>query len=169
MNLLKPMSQEEFSANPFNMIGKDWMLITAEKDGKVNSMTASWGGLGVMWGKNVVYMVVRKSRFTKTLIDGTDTFSLSFFDHEKYAKMLGYMGKVSGRDEDKIKTAGVTVEHYEGTPYIAEASKVFVCKKMYCQPMTSESFIDKSLIDKWYKDDDYHDLYIGEIVEVLSK
>ncbi len=169
MNSLKPMLQEEFEANPFNMIGKEWMLITAEKDGKANSMTASWGGLGVMWGKNVVYIVVRKSRFTKTLIDGSDTFSLSFFDHEKYAKMLGYMGKVSGKDEDKIKTAGVTVEHYEGTPYIGEASKVFICKKMCCQPISKDSFIDEKINETWYKDNDYHDLYIGEIIEILSK
>ena len=33
--------------NSLKMIGKDWMLITAEDKalGKVNAMTASWGGL----------------------------------------------------------------------------------------------------------------------------
>ena len=36
------------------MIGKDWLLITAEKEGIANTMTASWGGLGVIWGKNTI-------------------------------------------------------------------------------------------------------------------
>ena len=37
---------DAFIENPFTLIGKQWMLITAEKEGKVNTMTASWGGLG---------------------------------------------------------------------------------------------------------------------------
>ncbi len=44
---------EDFKQSPFELIGKGWMLITAEKDSKVNTMTASWGGFGVMWGKNI--------------------------------------------------------------------------------------------------------------------
>lgn len=41
------------------MIGKEWLLITAEKDGKANTMTASWGGVGVLWGKNVATLYIR--------------------------------------------------------------------------------------------------------------
>lgn len=47
----KEINTDEFSFSPFKVIGKDWMLITAQKDNKVNTMTASWGGLGVMWGE----------------------------------------------------------------------------------------------------------------------
>ena len=39
--------------NPFKMIGKDWMLVTAGDQNGWNTMTASWGFMGVMWGKNV--------------------------------------------------------------------------------------------------------------------
>ena len=49
----KEIKPEELTKNPFHMIGKEWMLVTAEKDGKVNTMTASWGGVGIMWGKPV--------------------------------------------------------------------------------------------------------------------
>ena len=55
----KEIKPEELTKNPFHMIGKEWMLVTAEKDGKVNTMTASWGGLGVMWGKNVAFVFIR--------------------------------------------------------------------------------------------------------------
>ncbi|MES9144000.1 hypothetical protein ABEP44_12785, partial [Cutibacterium acnes] len=54
---------EELNQSPFKLIGSDWTLITAEKEGKANTMTASWGGLGVMWGKNVAYIVIRPQRY----------------------------------------------------------------------------------------------------------
>ena len=66
------------------------MLITAEKDGKANTMTAGWGGLGVMWGKDVAFIVIRESRFTKEFVDGSEHFSLTFFG-EGYKKELGYL------------------------------------------------------------------------------
>jgi hypothetical protein len=77
LNEIKP---ELIEQNPFKLIGQDWMLITAEKDGKVNTMTASWGGFGVMWAKNVAYIVMRPQRYTKEFVDNSDTFSLTFFD-----------------------------------------------------------------------------------------
>ena len=88
----------KMSFNPFTKIGNEWMLITAEAGGKVNTMTASWGGMGVLWGKNVAFIFIRNSRFTKEFVDNSCNFSLGIFDHEKYADMLGYMGRVSGRD-----------------------------------------------------------------------
>lgn len=169
MSIFKSLDADQFDYSPFKMIGKDWMLITAQKDEKVNSMTASWGGMGVMWGKNVAFVVVRKSRYTKELIDGSDTFSLSFFDRDKYGKILSYMGSTSGRDEDKIEKSGLTVKHCKGIPFFSEATKVITCKKMCCQPINLESLIDEGIENQWYKDKDYHDLYIGEIVDILVK
>ena len=40
---------EELKDNPFDLIGKQWMLITAGNEEKCNTMTASWGGVGIMW------------------------------------------------------------------------------------------------------------------------
>ena len=65
-------------------------------------MTASWGGMGFMWNKNVVFAVVRPQRFTKTLIDKEDKFSLSFYG-EEYRKVLNYCGSASGKNEDKAR------------------------------------------------------------------
>ena len=81
---------------PFEKIGSEWMLISAKKDDRVNTMTASWGGLGVLWGKNVVTVYIRPQRYTKEFVDAQDTFTLSFFGGE-YMRELGYLGKVSGR------------------------------------------------------------------------
>lgn len=159
---------EKFNESPFQLIGKDWMLITAEKDGKVNTMTAAWGGFGVMWGKNVAYVVIRPQRYTKEFVDASDTFSLTFFGGDS-KKMLNYLGTTSGRDEDKIKKADLTVIYDDGVPYFEEATIAIFCKKLFAQDYKPESFIEKGIIDKWYPISDFHTLYIAEVTKILIK
>ena len=97
-----PIDMLEF--NPFTKIGKEWALVTTNADTKDNTMTISWGGMGVMWGKNVVYVFIRDTRYTKEFIDKNEFFSISFLD-ETYRQALNYCGAHSGRDEDKIANA----------------------------------------------------------------
>ena len=48
------VAPEDFDQSVFRLIGKEWMLVTAKnQEGKVNTMTASWGGLGVMWAVTI--------------------------------------------------------------------------------------------------------------------
>ncbi|ELC8442816.1 flavin reductase family protein [Clostridium perfringens] len=162
------IKNEELKESPFKLIGKDWMLITAKKDDKVNTMTASWGGLGVMWGKDVAYIVVRPQRYTKEFIDNSDTFSLTFFDDE-YKKTLGYLGKVSGRDEDKISNSNLTLNTCENTPYFEEGKVILVCKKLYGQYLDPKCFLEDGIDERWYPEKDYHMLYIAEIKNVLVR
>lgn len=158
------MALENFS-NAFDKIGKQWMLITAKDGDKVNTMTASWGGFGVLWGKNVAYIFVRQSRYTKEFIDKSDTLSLGFFAEDKKA-VLGYMGKVSGRDEDKIGKTGLTVKLIDDIPVFEEAEETLLCKKLFAGPISPENFIDKDIDVKWYADKDYHTMYVVEIMGI---
>lgn len=151
----------------FSLIGDRWMLVAAtDKSGRTNAMTASWGGMGVLWGKKVAFVFIRPQRYTKRFVDEAAKFTLSFFD-DSYKKMLGYMGKVSGKDEDKIAKSGLTVTDRNGAPVFKEASLTLVCKKMYRDTLKKENLIDKSIIEKWYPQKDYHDVYVAEIVEEL--
>lgn len=159
---------EELTKNPFQMIGKEWLLVAAEKEGKINAMTASWGGVGVMWGKNAAFLVIRPQRYTKEFIDVSETVSLSVLG-EAYRKTLGYFGSVSGREEDKIKKSGLTVAHDDKTPYFAEADTVIIGRKLYAQEYRPECFTDTALDEKWYPDKDYHTMYILEIEKILIK
>ncbi|QUH19779.1 flavin reductase [Alkaliphilus sp. B6464] len=168
MSEFMKVKPEEFNESPFKLIGKDWMLITAEKDGKVNTMTAAWGGFGVMWGKNVAYIVIGPQRYTKEFVDNSATFSLSFFD-DSSRKMLSYLGTTSGRDEDKIKKSNLTVIHEDNIPYFEEATKVVLCKKLFAQEYKPESFIYQEINEKWYPNSDHHTLYIAEITKILIK
>lgn len=151
----------------FSLIGDRWMLVAAtDKSGRTNAMTASWGGMGVLWGKKVAFVFIRPQRYTKRFVDEAEKFTLSFFD-DSYKNMLGYMGKVSGKDEDKIAKSGLTVTDRNGAPVFKEASLTLVCRKMYRDTLKEENLIDKSIIEKWYPQKDYHDVYVAEIVEEL--
>jgi flavin reductase (DIM6/NTAB) family NADH-FMN oxidoreductase RutF len=163
----KEITHDQFEHSPFKLLDKDWMLVTAAKEGKVNTMTASWGGFGVLWGKSVAYVVIRPQRYTKEFIDHSNTFSLSFFDNS-YKKQLGYLGSVSGRDTDKIQNSALTVtEAEEGTPYFAEAKIVILAKKLYAQELKPEHFTEIGLDEKFYPEHDYHTLYIAEVSKIL--
>lgn len=162
------ITPHDIEKNTFTAIGKDCFLITAKKDDKVNTMTAAWGGFGVMWNKNVAYIVIRPQRYTKDFVDFSDCFSLSFFDKE-FKDKLAYLGTVSGRDEDKISKAELTTVYEDNVPYFDEANMVVFCKKLFASEYTDDNFIDKELITKNYPNKDYHTLYIAEITKVLKK
>lgn len=158
----------ELAKNPFTMIGKEWMLVTAGDEQKANTMTASWGGLGVMWGKEVAFIVIRPQRYTKEFIDGGEHLSLCVLD-ESHRKTLSYLGTVSGRTEDKIQNSGLTLAFDESAPYFQEANTVLICKKLYAQEYRPECFLDADLDGKWYPNQDYHTMYICEIEKILQR
>ncbi|SDB22885.1 flavin reductase family protein [Eubacterium oxidoreducens] len=168
MHNFQPFDATTLDINPFRIFEKDWGVLTAMAGGKVNAMTVSWGGMGVIWGKKVATIYVRESRYTKELIDKSDVFSITFFD-EKYRSMLKYLGAASGRDENKIKTAGMKVNLHKEIPFIDEGNFAIVCKKMAAVPMPKETFTDASIDEQFYADGDYHTMYIGEIVEFLAR
>ena len=168
MGNFEELSLKNFTCNPFTKIGKEWMLVTAGNADKINTMTASWGSLGVMWGKNVAFTFIRPQRYTKKFIDQESTYSLCFFN-EEYKKTLSYLGTVSGKDEDKISTSGLTPCFLDATPCFEEARLVLVCKKLYAQELTPNCFIDSSLDEKWYEKKDYHMMYVSEIKKIYAK
>lgn len=131
-------------------------------------MTASWGGVGVLWGKNVVTTYIRPQRYTKEFVDAQDVFTITFFG-ENYRKALALCGKVSGRDADKIKEAGLTPYFVDGTTAFEEAEMVLVCRKLYADEIKSEKFIATENDERWYPEKDYHTMYIAEITKVLVK
>ena len=168
MAAFREIKPEEIGANPFRLVGSDWLLITAANAGKVNTMTASWGGFGVFWGKNAAAVVIRPTRYTKEFVDAAGRFSLCV-PGDAYRKELQYPGAVSGRDEDKIAKANLTILYEDGVPYFAESGLVLFCRSLYAQEMKADCFLDESLIGRWYPKLDFHTLYVGEIEKVLTK
>jgi len=169
---MKEIKFEELNDNAYNLIANDWMLITAGNKDSYNTMTASWGQLGSLWGhgggRKVATIYIRPSRYTKKFVDENEYFSLCFFD-EEYRKDLSYLGTVSGKDEDKVSKTKLTPVYDEKTTYFKEAKLVLICRKLYKQDILEECFIDKNIVEDSYPKRDFHTMYIGEIEEVYIK
>lgn len=148
--------------NPFSLIADDWMLVTAGDPSSWNTMTASWGGLGVLWNKNVAFSFIRPTRYTWSFMERFPRYTLSFFPPE-HRKALEFCGSRSGRDGDKVAAAGLSpIDLNHGAVSFAEARLVLQCRKLYAQDLAPESFVDAAL-DANYPKKDYHRLYVGEI------
>ena len=150
--------------NACKLIGKDWMLVCAGD----NAMTASWGGMGILWNKPVSFVFIRPQRYTYQMTEANDRLTLAFFD-ESYRDALRYFGKKSGRDGDKFAATGLTRAYTEsGTLYPAEARLVLTCRKLYTDMLRKEAFLDPALLGN-YLADDFHRMYVCEIDEVWIK
>ncbi len=146
------------------------MLITAKSGKGWNTMTASWGGMGVLWGKNVMFLFVRRSRYTHEFLEDGNTFTCSFFP-EQQQKALAYLGSHSGRDEDKVK-ASALVPKLLGDEYVSfeEANLVFACKKIGKTDMVPDHFaMPEDILGEIYSDKDWHTLYVGAIDKVYVR
>lgn len=169
MNDFIEITPEELERSPFHLIGKEWMLITApdgEKESGVNAMTASWGGLGVLWNTPVATVYVRPQRHTYSLLESCDRLALCFLGDE-HRKSLALCGTKSGADTDKVLECGLTVESVDGVGAIAESKTVMICKKLYSDDIKEERFIDRSHLSHY--NGDFHRFYILEIEKILIK
>lgn len=167
MNKFIEVSPAELNDNIFQKIGKDWMLVSAGQAGNFNTMTASWGGMGVLWNINVSFAFVRPSRFTYEFIEREKYFSLSFLG-EGNRRALQFCGSHSGRDTDKIAQTGLTPIFDAQAPYYDECSLALICRKIYFQDIEPKSFLDPAISGN-YRQEDYHRLYVGEILKVIKR
>ena len=143
MENFKQIDPAEITDNFIRAIGREWMLVTAGNRESCNTMTASWGLIGFIWGRPVAQFVIRPQRYTRE---------------------LEYCGSRTGRTEDKIRNAGLTVACTDdGVPAPAEARLILQCRKLYVGRIRPEGFVDRSCDTKWYPQHDYHEVYIAEI------
>lgn len=157
---------EEIGQNTFQLIGNDWMLVTAGPTSHYNTMTASWGGFGVIWNGPVCWCVIRPGRHTYGFINENPNFTLSFFD-EQHRPALEVCGTKSGRDIDKAAVTGLVPIACElpDTTAFAQARMILECKKIYTQDIDPTHFLDPE-IDRNYPQKDYHRMYFGSIERV---
>ncbi len=163
----KEIPINELKVNPVTMFSEGWAILTAGNSEAFNGMTVSWGATGELWGKAVVFVFVRPQRHTHSFCENSDHFTVSFFDG-KCRDDLAFFGSKSGKDYDKFKETSLTAEKDGDFAYCAEAETVFLCKKSAKTILQPENFYDAS-INNCYKNNDFHDVYIGEIVKVLVK
>ena len=164
----KTINPESLNDNFFRRIDREWMLITAGTLTRFNTMTASWGTLGILWHKPIAICFIRPQRLTFQFAEKHNYFTLSFLE-EQYRDILNFCGSHSGRDTDKIARTGLKpVELGAESISFEQASLVFECRKLYADFIKAENFLVRELIDKNYPGQDFHRFFIGEIVKCYS-
>lgn len=145
-------------------LGGNGVFLTAGS--KPNTMTASWGFVGVMWNKPIIVVPVRASRFTHGLIEEGGAFSVSAPLNESLNGLLAYFGSVSGRDVDKYAQKNITpVKCNKINTYIIPGSCChFECKVIYKNYIVKER-LDERIIRTMYGDNSFHTMFYGEIVD----
>ena len=167
--MFEKISPYELDENVFKLLDKEWMLVTSGKGDDVNTMTASWGHLGIMWNLPVAICYIRPQRHTFGFVNRYDDYTLSFFGTE-HRDILKFCGSKSGRDHDKIRETGlVPLKTESGNIYYEQARLVLECKKIYQDDMRAENFVRPEIAEKNYPGNDFHRFYFGEIIQALVK
>lgn len=155
----------------FDLIGQQWMLVTAGTHESFNMMTASWGGIGWLWNKPVAFVFIRPERYTHEFIEAHERLTLSFYP-EDCRKALQLCGTKSGRDTDKVAATGLTPVALEsGAMTFREARLTLDCRKLFKTEMVKESFLDEEVLSRWYNDKPgggLHTVYVLEIEKIFE-
>ncbi len=162
---------EQLVINPFTATSSDGFLITAGGPDGFNTMTATWGAMGHLWGRNTVTLYVRSSRLTHEYLKSSEGFTISFLPPD-LKHILTWCGKHSGRDWDKIKETGLKIAYIPGPDGVErvtfkQAALVFSCTKAAVQPLPKSCFVLPE-IENNYQNGDYHTMIIGFVDSILA-
>lgn len=149
----------------FQEFHSSWALLTAGTPDHFNTMTVSWGGLGTLWGKSVATVYVRPNRHTFGFMEESEYFTVSFYPDE-YKKDLALLGKLSGRDTDKVAQTGLSPVAAGDCVTFSQARRTLLCRKLYAQDLDG-SMIPTDVMDRFYGSEPVHRMYIGEVIDIL--
>lgn len=169
--MFREISHFDITGNVFDKIFNNKVLLTVKNKDKINSMTISWGALGYLWKKPTATMYIRPQRYTFELLKDCEYYTLSFMS-PKYEEQINYMGRHSGRDEDKYAASGLEAVQESDFAYIAQADEVLFCRKMYDHVVDiseASEYMQETLTNDMYPQHDNHHMIFGEILKVIKK
>jgi len=141
-------------------------FFTTKVGDKVNTMTIAWGGINIVWNKPLFVAYVRFSRDSHEMVEKSCEFTISVPLKKDMRKALAYCGTKSGRDVNKIKEMNLTLApgRVVETPVLSDCELHYECKVIYKLPM-EHGLIPQDVKERYYRHDDYHMIYYGEIVD----
>lgn len=150
---------------------KTGALLTVSSDATRNTMTIAWGTIGIKWFKPIFTAMVRENRYTKTILDKSNEFTVTIplLASDKTSTILKNCGTTSGRDIDKFNKFNLKTNTLQviNTPYVAiKNSIVLACKVIYKQKMDDLKFDET--FKEFYKDHNYHTIYDCSIVDLFK-
>ena len=167
----KSVSADDFDENIFNLVSKDWTVITAGE--QPNSMVASWGGVGIMFNKPVTWCFLRANRYTLEKIKETGIYTMCYFPEQHKGDIMAF-GTKSGRNTDKMAQTKLTpMTTPEGAPAYKEAKIIIECKLIAAPTVSKDEFYTeegKEFLQGGYDEaKDWHKLVYGEITNIYIK
>ena len=165
------VAPEDFDENIFNLVGKDWTVITAGE--QPNSMVASWGGVGIMFNKPVTWCFLRANRYTLEKIKETGIYTMCYFPEEHKGDIMPF-GTKSGRNTDKMAQTKLTpMLTPAGAPAYEEAKIIIECKLIAAPTVSKDEFYTqegKEFLQGGYDEaKDWHKLVYGEITKIYVR
>ncbi|MGI6591140.1 MAG: flavin reductase family protein [Eggerthellaceae bacterium] len=151
------------------------VLLNSQAEGKLNTMTISWGSLGTCWSAPTFVTYVRTGRFTHELLEKNPYFTVSIPLEGFDRTILGKAGSTTGRNCDKIAELGLTPfqAQVNGVPGFKEAPLTLECKVVYKQTFDSAALTDGNRAQFYPADQDssccganrdMHTAYYGQVV-----
>lgn len=133
----------------------------------LNVMTIGWASIGFLWGRPVMTIMVRKSRYTFSLIERTDNFTVTVPKVDAAAH-LEYCGTKSGKKVDKLQECNLEVfpSHKVHTPIVNLPGVHFECGIVYKSAIEPTHLVDS--YTHLYPEKDYHTFYYGEIKQCYT-
>ncbi|MBI5442328.1 MAG: flavin reductase family protein [Deltaproteobacteria bacterium] len=158
----------ELTVRPFHLLDREWALLVAGRE-RPNPMTVSWGGMGTLWGRPVVTVYVRPTRYTWGLLGEHPEFTLNFLP-ETRRRALELCGSRSGREADKWAAAELEPVPSEvvAIPRVSGARLAFECRVLASLDLDPGRFLDRSL-DEMYSEKDFHRVFLGEVVALWEE
>lgn len=145
------------------------LLVGAKEDGSVNTMTIGWATFGVIWGRPICTVLVRPSRYTYQFLEEVPDFTVNVLPRD-LAEVATYCGTVSGRDEDKFATKGLTLTpgRTVKSPVIDQCVIHYECKTVHRNEVVPER-LDPTILSSAYAGGDFHRVYFGEITAAYAE
>lgn len=161
---MREIKYNDYAKEALAGLQKGAFLNVSHQD-KDNTMTIGWGSLGYIWKKPVLMVMVRYSRHTYRMLDKAGQFTVSIPFGDQFKKELGLCGSKSGRDMDKFQAFNLPMlrANKVNAPLISGCNLHYECKVVYKQTMEPAA-LDLAIDQQFYKDNDFHVLYYGEIV-----
>lgn len=147
-------------------LGGGGAFLTVRSEELVNTMTIGWGLIGIQWSMPVFTVLVRKSRYTHSLMDGAGDFTVSVPADDRWKKALAFCGSHSGVDVDKFAACGLVLKPAKETltPVIAGGGFTYECEIIYRSPLDLAEVGPDVQRRFQYTAEDIHTLYTGKIV-----
>jgi flavin reductase (DIM6/NTAB) family NADH-FMN oxidoreductase RutF len=149
--------------------GPGLLLATVGADGVPNVMTIGWASPGIIWGRRMMVVYVRPSRYTFEKLAEVGEFVVNVPDDEMEDTCI-FCGTKSGREVDKFAECGLTALPAEQVraPLIAQCVRFYECRVIHTGDFRDSELTDEVRRDL-YPSGNLHRVYYGQILRAAER